>query len=46
MTEYRMVSTHTLEGQKEAERLHAAGWKTVRVGLFAIWFERKKGNRT
>lgn len=39
--EYKTVDTSTLEGLKAAERLHAAGWKTDRVGLFIIWFSRK-----
>jgi len=38
--EYRTVSTHTLKGLKEAERLKAAGWKIIRSGLFTITFER------
>jgi hypothetical protein len=39
--EYRVVDTSTLEGLKTAERLHASGWRTVRTGLFLIWFERE-----
>lgn len=38
--EYRNVSTHTLEGLKEAERLKAAGWKIIRAGLFMLYFQR------
>lgn len=38
--EYRTVDTSTLKDLKEAERLHAAGWKTDRVGLFLIYFSR------
>lgn len=40
-TEYKSVDTSTLEGLKEAERLHVAGWKTARVGLFIIQFYRR-----
>jgi len=39
--EHREVSTHTLAGLKEAERLKAAGWKIITSGLFRIVFERK-----
>ncbi len=39
--EYRTVSTHTLAGLHEAERLQASGWKIVRTGLFLITFERR-----
>jgi hypothetical protein len=38
--EYRNVSTHTLEGLKEAERLKAAGWQIVRTGLFMVYFRK------
>lgn len=41
MTHYRTVDTSTLAGLKEAERLHQAGWKTVRTGLFMVWFEQR-----
>ncbi len=41
--EYRSVSTHTLAGQAEAARLHAAGWEAYRTGLFMIYFRRKRG---
>lgn len=40
-TEYRHVDTSTLEGLKEAERLHAAGWTVYRVGLFLLYFYRR-----
>lgn len=40
--EYRTVSTHTLAGLREAERLHAQGWRIIRTGLFLITFERAK----
>lgn len=39
--EYKTVSTHTLAGLEEAERLQAKGWKIIRTGLFLITFERK-----
>jgi len=38
---YKIVDTSTLRGLKQAERLHANGWKVIRTGLFLIWFERK-----
>ena len=40
-TEYRTVDTSTLKGIQEAERLHIAGWRTVRCGLFLVYFERR-----
>ena len=40
--EYRTVDTSTLKGLKQAERLHMAGWKIIRSGLFLVWFERAK----
>jgi len=40
--EYRTVDTSTVKGLKEAERLHRAGWKIIRTGLFLIQFERRK----
>lgn len=39
-TEYKNVDTSTLKGLKQAERLHAQGWVTGRVGLFIIQFYR------
>lgn len=39
--EYREVDTSTLKGLRAAERLHVAGWKTIRVGLFLVTFERR-----
>jgi len=39
--EYMTIDTSTLEGLKKAERLHTSGWKTIRVGLFLIQFERE-----
>lgn len=38
---YKTVDTSTLKGLKEAERLHANGWKTIRAGLFSVLFEKK-----
>jgi hypothetical protein len=38
--QYRRVDTTTLKGLKEAERLHANGWKQIQVGMFSILFER------
>jgi len=38
---YKTVDTSTLKGLKQAERLHRLGWKTIRVGLFLIYFEKK-----
>ena len=40
---YKTVDTTTLKGLKRAERLHAYGWKMIRVGLFSIQFEKKEG---
>ena len=40
--EYRTVDITTLKGLKLAERLHVAGWKIVRSGMFSIQFERVK----
>jgi hypothetical protein len=40
--EYKTIDTSTLKGLKQAERLHASGWKTIRVGLFLVYFEREK----
>ena len=39
--EYRTVDTSTLTGLRQAERLHAAGWKIIRTGLFLVYFERR-----
>lgn len=38
--QYKTISTHTLAGLKEAERLKAAGWKIISSGLFSIVFYR------
>lgn len=40
MTKYKTVDTSTLAGLKEAERLHANGWRIARSGLFLVWFEK------
>jgi hypothetical protein len=40
--EYKTVDTSTLKGLKEAEKLHASGWKVIRTGLYLIQFERVK----
>ena len=40
-TEYCSVSTHTIGGIAEAERLLANGWQIYRSGMFMIWFRRK-----
>ena len=40
--EYKTVDTSTLKGLKQAERLHANGWKMGRVGLFTVQFYRTK----
>lgn len=40
--EYKTIDTTTLKGLKQAERLHIAGWKTIRLGLTYIQFERYK----
>jgi hypothetical protein len=42
MIEYRTVYTSTLQGLKEAERLHMNGWKQGRVGLFSVQYFRQK----
>jgi hypothetical protein len=39
---YKTVDTSTLKGLKEAERLQAQGWKTDRVGLFLVYFSKRK----
>jgi hypothetical protein len=39
-TRYASVDTSTLKGLKKAERLHAQGWKIIRVGLFIIQFTK------
>jgi len=38
---YKTIDITTVEGLKQAERLHTSGWKTIRVGLFSIQFEKK-----
>ncbi len=38
--EYKTVDTSTLKGLKEAERLHTSGWKTIRAGLFLVYFQK------
>jgi len=38
--EYKTVDTRSLKGLKQAERLHAAGWKMI-SGADVIQFERK-----
>jgi hypothetical protein len=43
--EYRTVDTTTLKGLEAAERLHAAGWKMGRVGLFSIQFYRRRPSK-
>lgn len=40
-TQYRIVDTSTLEGIREAERLHARGWTTTRALLFLVYFEKR-----
>ena len=35
------VPTNTLAGLRKAERLHANGWKQVRVTLFSVTFSRR-----
>lgn len=40
--EYKLVDTSTLKGLKQAERLHANGWKIIATGLFTIQFQREK----
>lgn len=42
MTHYRTVDTSTLKGLKTAERLHTTGWTTYSVGLFMIYFYKRK----
>ena len=37
-TQYRTADTSTIAGLRQAERLHAAGWKMGSVGLFRIQF--------
>jgi hypothetical protein len=36
-----MVDTSTLEGLREAERLHAAGWTIYASGLFLLYFYKR-----
>lgn len=38
---YKTIDTSTIEGLKQAERLHRLGWKTISVGLFLIVFEKQ-----
>ena len=40
--QYRIVDTGTLEGLRQAERLKANGWRIDRVGLFLIWFSKRR----
>ena len=40
--EYKSIDTSTIEGIKEAEKLHESGWKIVQVGLFTILFEKER----
>ena len=40
---YKTVDTSTLEGLRQAERLHNTGWSIVRTGLFLVYF--KKGGK-
>lgn len=40
--QYRTVSTATIKGLREAERLHLSGWKVASQGLFTIQFYRAK----
>lgn len=40
MTQYKTVDTTTIKGFKQAERLHANGWKQVRVGMFSTQFSK------
>lgn len=42
--EYKTVDTSTIEGEKQAEKLHTTGWKINRSGLFTIQFYRLKSN--
>lgn len=37
--DYRRIETHTLEGLRAAERLHARGWKVIQSGLFSMLME-------
>lgn len=39
-TEYKSISTHTLEGLREVERLMNNGWRIYRTGLFMVWLSR------
>lgn len=41
-TKYRNVDSSTIEGLKEAERLHAAGWTCYFVGLFFMKFYKRE----
>ena len=41
LTQYRVVDTSTLKGQRTAERLHANGWETIRVGLFILTMRKR-----
>lgn len=40
-TEWKTVDTSTLEGLKQAEKLHTSGWTTYSVGLFIVKFYKK-----
>lgn len=39
--EHRIVSTRTLRGLQEAERLQLAGWRVICVGFETLTLERK-----
>jgi hypothetical protein len=40
--EYKTVSTRTLAGLEEAERLQTAGWKIINNGFYSVQFMREK----
>lgn len=39
--QYKTIDTSTIHGLKTVENLVRNGWRTVRVGLFLVWLEKK-----
>ncbi len=38
---YKTIDVTTLKGLIQAEKLHMAGWKMARVGMFSIQFYKE-----
>jgi hypothetical protein len=43
--QYKTVDTSTLKGLRQAERLQAAGWTIMSVGLFLVRFYKRKATK-